>query len=127
MSVMQKPIFSAACCLQAQRHTHISGRITSRRNIRALQRLNVTCLESNHIRTQVSKSLIPKSANARDTEAGLSASNPHNLRCVVINKPNFLYRVTRNNCRGFNNLSYTIHLRQEYMYFFYLIEYIEHL
>ena len=32
------------------------------------------------------------------------------------------YRVIRNHCRGFNNLSYTIHLRWEYMYFFYLIE-----
>jgi len=28
-----------------------------------------------------------------------------------------LYRVIRNECRGFNNLSYTIHLRYEYMYF----------
>ena len=26
-----------------------------------------------------------------------------------------MYRVIRNDCRGFNNLSYTIHLRQEYM------------
>jgi len=25
------------------------------------------------------------------------------------------YRVIRNNCRGFNTLSYTIHLRQEYV------------
>ena len=33
-----------------------------------------------------------------------------------------VYRVIRNECRGFNNLSYTIHLRWEYMYFFYLIE-----
>jgi len=32
-----------------------------------------------------------------------------------------MYRVIRNYCRGFNNLSYTIHLRWEYM-FFYLIE-----
>ena len=29
-----------------------------------------------------------------------------------------IYRVIRNDCRGFNNLSYTIHLRQQYMYFF---------
>ena len=29
-----------------------------------------------------------------------------------------LYRVIRNDCRGFNNLSYTIHLREQYMYFF---------
>jgi len=29
-----------------------------------------------------------------------------------------LYRVIKNDCRGFNNLSYTIHLRQEYVYFF---------
>ena len=28
------------------------------------------------------------------------------------------YRVIRNDCRGFNNLSYTIHLRYQYMYFF---------
>ena len=28
-----------------------------------------------------------------------------------------LYRVIQNDCRGFNNLSYTIHLRQDYMYF----------
>jgi len=27
------------------------------------------------------------------------------------------YRVIRNDCRGFNNLSYTIHLRREYIYF----------
>jgi hypothetical protein len=25
------------------------------------------------------------------------------------------YRVIQNDCRGFNNLSYTIHLRQEYV------------
>jgi hypothetical protein len=30
-----------------------------------------------------------------------------------------IYRVIKNDCRGFNNLSYTIHLRQEYMYFFF--------
>jgi len=28
-----------------------------------------------------------------------------------------MYRVITNDCRGFNNLSYTIHLRQEYMFF----------
>ena len=28
-----------------------------------------------------------------------------------------IYRVIRNDCRGFNNSSYTIHLRQEYMCF----------
>ena len=28
------------------------------------------------------------------------------------------YRIIRNDCRSFNNLSYTIHLREEYMYFF---------
>ena len=28
-----------------------------------------------------------------------------------------IYRVIRNDCRGFNSLSYTIHLRLEYMYF----------
>jgi hypothetical protein len=26
-----------------------------------------------------------------------------------------IYRVIRNDCRGFNNLSYTIHLRQQYV------------
>jgi len=30
----------------------------------------------------------------------------------------YIYRVIQNDCRGFNNLSYTIHLRQEYMCFF---------
>ena len=30
----------------------------------------------------------------------------------------YIYRVIRNDCRGFNNLSCTIHLRQEYKYFF---------
>ena len=25
------------------------------------------------------------------------------------------YKVTKNDCRGFNNLSYTIHLREEYV------------
>ena len=29
----------------------------------------------------------------------------------------FIYRVIRNDCRGFNNLSYTIHLRYEYIFF----------
>ena len=28
------------------------------------------------------------------------------------------YRIIRSNCRGFNNLSYTIHLRLEYLCFF---------
>jgi len=28
------------------------------------------------------------------------------------------YRVIRNECQGFNYLSYTIDLRQDYMYFF---------
>ena len=28
-----------------------------------------------------------------------------------------IYRVIQNDCRGFNNLSYTIHLRQEYIVF----------
>ena len=32
--------------------------------------------------------------------------------------PLWFYRVIRNDCRGFNNLSHTIHLRQEYMCFF---------
>jgi hypothetical protein len=34
----------------------------------------------------------------------------------------YMYRVIRNDCRGFNNLSHTIHLREKYVYFFYLIE-----
>ena len=29
-----------------------------------------------------------------------------------------IYRVIKNDCRGFNNLSYTIHLRWKYTYFF---------
>jgi len=28
-----------------------------------------------------------------------------------------IYRVIQNDCRGFNNLSYTIHLREKYMFF----------
>ena len=31
--------------------------------------------------------------------------------------PLWFYRVIRNDCRGFNNFSYTIHLRAQYMYF----------
>ena len=31
---------------------------------------------------------------------------------------NFKYRVIQNDCRGFKDLSYTLHLREEYMYFF---------
>jgi hypothetical protein len=27
----------------------------------------------------------------------------------------YAYRVIKNDCRGFNNLSYTIHLREEYI------------
>jgi len=27
----------------------------------------------------------------------------------------YIYRVNKNDCRGFNNLSYTIHLRYEYI------------
>ena len=34
----------------------------------------------------------------------------------------YIYRVIRNECQGFNNLSYAMHLRQEYKCFFYLIE-----
>jgi len=33
-----------------------------------------------------------------------------------------IYRVIQNGCRGFNNLSYAIDFRQQYMYFFYLIK-----
>ena len=42
--------------------------------------------------------------------------------CLYIYIYIYIHRFIRNNCRGFNNLSYTIHLRQEYTYFFYLIE-----
>jgi len=31
---------------------------------------------------------------------------------------NIIYRVIRNDCRSFNNFSYTIHLRQEYFFLF---------
>jgi len=31
-----------------------------------------------------------------------------------------MYRVIKNDCRVVNNVSYTIHLRQQYMYYFYL-------
>ena len=38
---------------------------------------------------------------------------------LVIQQPqhmrHIMYRVIQNNCLGFNNLSYTIHLRQDYM------------
>ena len=39
---------------------------------------------------------------------------------VDLNYPKIyrMYRVIQNDCRGFNNLSYTVHLRLEYMYFF---------
>ena len=37
----------------------------------------------------------------------------------LLHMPNAInkYRVIQNDCRGFNDLSYTIHLRQDYMYF----------
>jgi hypothetical protein len=35
--------------------------------------------------------------------------------CTYINPTAVLYRVIQNNCRGFNNLSYTIHFREEYV------------
>ena len=39
--------------------------------------------------------------------------------CLIPSKLSYiLYRVIQNDCRGFNDLSYTIHLRQEYTYFF---------
>jgi len=38
--------------------------------------------------------------------------------CVYMYVRALIYRVIRNDCRGFNNLSYTIHLRQEDMFFF---------
>jgi len=34
-----------------------------------------------------------------------------------VKEVHIIYRVIQNDCRGFDNLSYTIHLRQEYMYF----------
>jgi len=34
----------------------------------------------------------------------------------------YTYRVIKYDCRGFYNLSYTVHSRLECMYFFYLIE-----
>ena len=37
---------------------------------------------------------------------------------TILRSAHTVYRVIRNDCRGFNNLSHTIHLRQEYMYFF---------
>ena len=40
-------------------------------------------------------------------------------RHMNVKKKTFrLYGVIKNDCRGFNNLSYTIHFRQQYMYFF---------
>ena len=39
------------------------------------------------------------------------------IACVSVTLLNKKYRVIRNDCRDFNNLSYTIHLRSEYMYF----------
>ena len=44
--------------------------------------------------------------------------------CVCVCVCVCVYRVIRNDCRGFNNLSFTIHLSEECtcMYFFYLIE-----
>ena len=38
----------------------------------------------------------------------------HFLHCLT----SYIYRVIENDCRGFNNLSHTIHLRYEYVYFF---------
>jgi len=40
------------------------------------------------------------------------------LDCSILYCKKLIYRVIQNDCRGFNNLSYTIHFRQEYMYFF---------
>ena len=36
---------------------------------------------------------------------------------VVMGTLPLIYRVIQNDCRCFNNLSYTIHFRQQYMYF----------
>ena len=48
--------------------------------------------------------------------------NRTTLQVFVTYLTGALYRVIRNDCQDFNNLSYTIYLRQEYMCFFYLIE-----
>ena len=40
------------------------------------------------------------------------------IACISVVLLNKKYRVIRNDCRGFNNLSYTIHLKEEYTYFF---------
>ena len=59
--------------------------------------------------------------NKENNTTAQDCSNPD---CVmlwvtaIVQFSSALYRVIRNECRGFNNLSYTIHLRQEYMYFF---------
>ena len=37
------------------------------------------------------------------------------LRLRILKDQRTKYRVIRNDCRGFNNLSYTIHLKQEYV------------
>ena len=38
--------------------------------------------------------------------------------CIYIYIYIYIYRFIQNDCRGFNNLSYTTHLRWKYMYFF---------
>jgi len=38
--------------------------------------------------------------------------------CITQPQTHTIYRVITNDCPGFNNLSYTIHTREQYMYFF---------
>jgi len=46
------------------------------------------------------------------------------LQHLNIRTINIKYRFVQNDCRGFNNLSYTIHLRQDYLYFFIFVTYL---
>ena len=40
--------------------------------------------------------------------------------CFIILMIGSIYRVIQNDCRGFNNLSYKIHLKYEYIYVFFI-------
>jgi len=55
-----------------------------------------------------------------------STQNSHHFsnKYYIYNNPVYvnIYRVIKNDCRGFNNLSYTIHLEIGVYVFFYLIE-----
>ena len=50
----------------------------------------------------------------------IASGTLHGENGILFNGIREIYRVIRNDCRGFNNLSYTIHLRQDYMYFFFI-------